>query len=839
MRTARAYIIFALCFIVWSLSGCSPDHTGSQVGAGRIIPVLTVDPEVVSVANPDITTTLADVPSADDFILTVQSADGMYSGTWNPFSTYFPVEAILPGTYSVEAYYGSPLVEGFDTPYYYGSASCALEDGAEENLPIDCHLANTLVVVRYADSAKEYFPECSMWLHSSGGCYISYPKNETRYAYLKPGKIYLGMALTMPDGRECEFIITQINDAKAGTWFPITVSVDKTDTDSPVVTVSFDEEVQADDISITLSPEFVNSPMPVIKCEGFVSDAPINIIEGQRPANPLIMTVPAASLSNLLLTTIAPSLIGQGWASEIDILSGKDISALTALGLKIVKGEYITIDFTEVIPHLRDTDGLPDSFTLQAITVDGKSSSPVSLNVDLKGAEVSLLSISSPVVGIDEASVKVFCDSDPKTTLGLSIMDGKEWIQIPVTSIEQVENEENTYRVDFKVPFGTAPLTLRLLYNGVTRVETELKRISPEFAIEVDAFALKAVVRIVPKDESLKETITRLAKIYAGNELTIQINRDEENGEIIVSGLKEKTTYRFKATVMSNPATGDFTPEVQVVTESVADIPNGNFEEIVNKYTKYNKMLSGGRYSQNIVEIFNLQNYTDFYFTVPEGWANVNAKTFNLRSKNINTWYVIPSVRTVEADESYAGTSYAVRIDNVAFDNDGAPIRDYLQEGQPYVKYSRNIPEIKYKAVGKIFLGSYKWDNSTMTEVYNEGISFTSRPAALNGVYRFVPAVPGSTQQGYVRVEVLGKDDKVLAVGEGYLKPALSYTAFTVPLDYEFFGEKALRVKVLVATSPDVGSIEHETQALVTVSDPKTSTSVRSSLWVDELAFSY
>ena len=189
MRTARAYIIFALCFIVWSLSGCSPDHTGSQVGAGRIIPVLTVDPEVASVANPDITTTLADVPSADDFILTVQSADGMYSGTWNPFSTYFPVEAILPGTYSVEAYYGSPLVEGFDTPYYYGSASCSLEDGAEENLPIDCHLANTLVVVRYADSAKEYFPECSMWLHSSGGCYISYPKNETRYASLKPGKI--------------------------------------------------------------------------------------------------------------------------------------------------------------------------------------------------------------------------------------------------------------------------------------------------------------------------------------------------------------------------------------------------------------------------------------------------------------------------------------------------------------------------------------------------------------------------------------------------------------------------------------------------------------------------
>ena len=67
----------------------------------------------------------------------------------------------------------------------------------------------------------------------------------------------------------------------------------------------------------------------------------------------------------------------------------------------------------------------------------------------------------------------------------------------------------------------------------------------------------------------------------------------------------------------------------------------------------------------------------------------------------------------------------------------------------------------------------------------------------------------------------------------------MGYTAFTVPLVYESFGTKAARVKVMVAASPEIGSVAHETEAIVTVSDPKTATSVGSSLWIDELAFSY
>ncbi|MDE6049204.1 MAG: DUF4493 domain-containing protein [Paramuribaculum sp.] len=824
------------------MAGCSTDHVGNQVGAGKIIPDVVVCPDVASVANPNQVTSLVDVPAGKDFTLKISSADGIYSGTWQTISSYFPVEAILPGSYNIEAYYGSPLIEGFDVPYYYGCASCNLADGGEEKVEIECRLANTLVVVDFDRSAKDYFPELVVRLHSYGGGYIDYPKSESRYAYLKPGKIYVGMVLRMPDGRECDFMVTEVDDAKAGMWFPIKVCADKTDTDSPVVTVSFDDKVNADDISVVLSPEFVNSPAPAISCDGFVAGVPVSMIEGQTPSQPLVMTVPAANVSHLILTTIAPSLIEKGWKADMDIMAATDLSSLTALGLKVQKGENITLDFTDLVPKLRDTDGLPDCFTLQAIAPNGKESAPTSLMVDLSGAEVRILSVSAPVVGIDEATFKVYCDTDPANTLSLTMSDGKSWIPLAISSITKVESEAHVYCIDFKVPSGTASIPVRLNYCGLTRVETELKRLSPEFDIEVDAFALKAIVRIKPKDESLLKTITSLARIYAGNELTAQISRDEEHGEIIVSGLKEKTSYRFKATVMSNPDALDFTSEVSVVTEAVSNIPNGAFEDIIERFTTFNKMLSGGRYSQNIVDIFNLQNYTDFKFTIPKFWANTNAKTFDTQAKKLNTWYVIPSVRIVEGEESYMGTSdsyFAVRLDNVAFDPAGEDIPDYLQEGEPYVRYSRNIPNIRYKAVGKLFLGSYKWNRETLTEEYNEGISFSSRPAALSGFYRFVPVLPGSSQQGYIRVELLGDGDKVISRGEGHLIPATGYTAFTVPLEYEYFGEKAKKLKVMIAASPEIGSIDHETEALVTVGDPKTSTSIGSSLWIDELKFSY
>ncbi|MDE6459957.1 MAG: DUF4493 domain-containing protein, partial [Paramuribaculum sp.] len=130
--------------------GCSAEHIGSQIGAGRIIPEVNVSSEVMSVANPAQVTVLENVPAADSLSLRITSADGEYSGSWQTLSSYFPAEAILPGSYIVEAYYGSPLVEGFDSPYYYGSAACVHADGKEEVVNIDCSLSKNLLIADFS-----------------------------------------------------------------------------------------------------------------------------------------------------------------------------------------------------------------------------------------------------------------------------------------------------------------------------------------------------------------------------------------------------------------------------------------------------------------------------------------------------------------------------------------------------------------------------------------------------------------------------------------------------------------------------------------------------------------
>lgn len=250
-------------------------------------------------------------------------------------------------------------------------------------------------------------------------------------------------------------------------------------------------------------------------------------------------------------------------------------------------------------------------------------------------------------------------------------------------------------------------------------------------------------------------------------------------------------------------------------------------------------MLSGGRYSQNTVEIYNLQNRTSFDLMTPEKWATVNDKTFCRSATNHNTWYLAPSTYTV--NDAYSG-AYAVRLDCVGYDIHGQKIPDYLQPGPPYTLYSCNIPAGFSHAAGRLFLGSYSFDPENLQERYVEGLAFSSRPVAVNGFYKFVATSANPRATALARVEVIGNlngADIVIAENELHLPVALSYTAFTIPLSYERFGMKATSIRLMFAPSDAIGDIESETQSIIVLPDPATSTSRGSSLWLDNLSLSY
>lgn len=838
MSQLKGFLLpLALAAIVMAGHSCSDSTSSTLVGAARILPKASVQTQIPSaIDNSSISLGESHENFDEASTLTISSADGHLSKSWTPFSSYFPAEAVLAGGYKVSVSYGTPLSEGFDAPYIFAEQNVELKEGEETEVELSCALSNVLSTIDFDSSIAECFGRCDVIMHSNGGSFITCPVGEKRRIYLRPGDIKISVDLQFKDSRECSFEMGAISDAKGGRWYPLSISVENGESDAPVIKLS-----GAANNKVVLTRQFVSTPSPEFTCSGFTSGVPLTVAEGMTPSFPVKVSINREGISHIFLSTVAPSLIARGWPAEANLLNPDDASALHNSGLTMASEDgKIVIDFTKVIPLLRDTDGRYDAFSLQAVTPAGKVSAPVILNMDISPVDVAIKEVTAPVIGIDTAELKIKCDEpDAQNNLSLQIREGESWKDLPITSITAGENH-GLFTLTFKVPPGTTPVDIRLLYCSSVRGETTLRRLSPQYALQVDAFAMKAAVRIMAEDEALVSTIARLADFYtADGKSLVNVSRDMENGLVWISGLNQRQTYSIKASVLDNPAQGDFSPLVTFTTESASPLPNGNFEDVDNKPTTYRDMPSGGRYSQNIAEIFNLQNYTSFSFMEPLKWANTNAKTFCMRAKRMNTWYVAPSVRIVDITQAYGGTSYATRIDNVGWDIDGPAIPDYLQEGQPYTKYSRNIPRVAHKAVGKIFLGEYSFNSQTGEEKYAEGMDFPSRPAALNGFYRYLPSPADPDDTGLVVVEVVGSDNETIAAATIALPPATGYTAFTVPLTYSAFGKKAASVKVMIAASATIGNIDYETSHTPAIADPVTATVTGSSLWVDELTFSY
>lgn len=360
----------------------------------------------------------------------------------------------------------------------------------------------------------------------------------------------------------------------------------------------------------------------------------------------------------------------------------------------------------------------------------------------------------------------------------------------------------------------------------------------PDYKIEIDAFALSAQLRVNVDDPTLVPLITEMLRIYVDGTLLASSDRDAANGTIFFGPLESNHRYTVTTTLLDNPSATDFTEPTVIRTERTLQIDNNDFEDH-ERNIDYKALPSGGRYSQSIADLYNCQNHTDIEVDIPRKWANINAKTFCRASSNPNTWFMSPSVISeLDNVEGY----FAVKLRSVAWDPHGEKIADYRQESGQFLPYNPNVPDIKYRAAGKIFLGKYTYDPTTNTETYTEGIAFTSRPVALNGNYRFSPSVADLYDAGTVIVEVIGMQDGnelVIARGMAQLKAALTYTAFSVPLTYNYFGVKAVRLKVMLASSRYVGSIDYESANIRTSPDPVTATSTGGTLWLQDITLSY
>lgn len=775
-------------------------------------------------------------PNPADFSLEIMSVgEESSSHVWDTFSSFRQGNRYLAGEYVFTASHGDPAGEGFDMPCFSAISQERIEEGSTTTVALTATLSNVPVTLVSTDAFNRRHPEWSASVHSSGGSYIAFDNSEDRTAFTRCEPLSVSVGL---DGGKAVFSLARGIAVKPGELMAFRLDSDESHN---VILSCNGRELRRIDVTESM----LLSPGPVVKIDGVGSDASVTLLERTRPEEPVSFVVDAAvGPAEVFFTIDSPALQAIGAPSEIDLVSPDDNSRrfFENIGMSIPEfgAEQTVFDITPLFSQIQYRTGISATsrLALTAIDATGRQSEPMTLTVHTIPFDVNVISATDAVIGINTVDIVVAAPSASIADEMSIVVRNPDGTLAPAEIIDAVALGNATYRVTVHIPEGNMPVTLLAYYGTELKAELPVARVSPSYSIACDAYATKVRLKIdCPENNKLVSVITRELRLSIGGDDVTVLSRDEDAGMITVIGLAPSKDYVIEATLQ--PGVDSALHKAAFSTEADTPLPNGDFED-TKKAIDQRDISSGGRYSQTFAEIFNCQNKATYRYDAPTGWANTNLKTFNTASRNRNTWYMQPSVFAIE--DRMSG-DYAVELVSVAFDPDGAPIADYLQESVPYTRYSRNVPEIEWRAAGKIFLGSYTFSPfPEPKETYAEGIDFCSRPSSLNGFYIYEPTAADPSDRGIISIEVIGRDgdrEVTIAGRTLQLEPSTGYTAFTIPLTYSRFGVKATRIKVMASSSRGIGEMHAETVNIVTLPDPVSSTSTGSRLKLDNLTFAY
>lgn len=849
------------------LVSCANEENQVDSGYGSINVKVSADYQVVPVTRSTTEITETTNPDVSEFALKLVSADGSFSRAWDSLADFDPAEKIPVGTYTMSAYYGNLEEEGFDKPYYLGQSDVAVRYRENTPVEINCTLANVKVTVEYSDAFKKYFADYATTIHAAEGDYIKFEKEETRAAYVKPGKITIQTYLKKQNGIESTFEPAAIENAQPRQHYRIKLDIADNAAGEAQLSISFDETTETQPIAIDISDEVMVAPAPSFLPAGFVPGTPLEVKENSYPDNRQvnISLTAKAGIAACTLTTSSACLESEGWPREIDLvnLSSENRALLSRLGLKLkgfteMGSKMGFIDFAEVFAHLHTTDGSDQhTFTLSAKDMYGKvSESPIALSVKSIPITFALQTPEPVFVGSKSVTIPVEFDGAYIDQVKFSYLNA-EGAKVNSNSTV-VSSEGNLYQIKISIEATDQPVVVEGSYaNGAKTSTISIPVKTPAFTItaeEYDIWARRATVKLTAEDSQYQAAVDRYAVLFAnstGQWETVASTLSQ--GRRVITGLNPDTRYQLRGSCNSGQDNVNYSGDLTLRTESAAAVPNGDFEEIAQTIS-VTDMNQGGKYS---VWPVNYQNTCSFTIQEPTGWASVNAKTCNLSAANQNSWFVIPSTYnttlTWDAYRSFGMStvtpdlyrdltaqsgSNAMVVRNVAWDENGTtPGTSGGAFNTTY--YNTNVPNIANRSAGKLFLGSYSYSGGS--ETYTEGVSFASRPSALKGWYKYANDGNDPTETGVVTVTLLN-GQKVIATGTARLSAAADYTEFSVPVTYSVTNQKATTLRIMITSSNHASYNQSEESAAIktSVSNGQYESASRgATLTIDNLTFTY
>lgn len=865
-RNTAIKCLMASMTFVGVLTSCHDDMGTSADGVGGIAPAVDLNTAVTSSQKASRSTTV----TANDLALTIKKTDGSYSHTWASVADYDPTTTFAVGEYTVEATYGSIEDEGFDRPAYAGSTTVNVIEGQTTPVSLTATLINSMVSISYTDEFKEYMSSWDAELHSTGGSYIYYGPEETNPVYLRPGEVTLDLELTKANGVSATLRVAKFT-AKPRYHYHITVGL-QNGIGGAQVQITFDENLEKEDVTIDISDEILNAPAPVINGDGITNGGNVNYLEYSTPAKAAVNIVARGGIASVTMTSKSRSLVAQGWKTEVDLstMAENIQSRLGRLGLVTrgvvnPEGNFGVVDFTNVVKSLRLADGTePSEFDIVVVDKYGKVSEHFTFTMTLTELMLALSNPSEIALAATELEVDLtYNGANPSGDVKFQVQNDRGiWENVTVRSIG--EPVDGVYRVALTVPATTRAINLRAVTGSkVSETLTINRNGVSAFGLEVPENDIwTRTAKLVLTSESADASIlAHNATVYLstdGSTYTATNIAGTNGATLSLTGLNPGTAYFVKVSVTDLESEA-CTP-VRFATEAMTGVPNGDFETLTSKYST-EKALQGGQWS--IARGTNYDNYAAYNVSEANGWATTNSKTMS--GSNQNTWFAIPSVfntsltyvSTVppqlvigtgggsETPASYAGfTAHsgtnAMVVRNVAWDPAGeTPSVWYKAFVGSNEYYNHTVPNIDHHSVGKMYLGSYSYNNGT--ETYTEGVAFASRPKTLRGYYTYTPDAGDTADNGVVTVELLN-GATVIAQGSTNLSAASSYTAFSVPLTYIANAPKATSLRIMVASSKHASlSMAEETRnvKVTTYNSRYESYQHGATLVVDNFTFDY
>lgn len=828
---------FILLLEILLLCGCVNDDKRSGAYGGMSLH-LSANSSVT-----DVTTRSSEeeLPSIQDFSISVLQGDKVQA-SWDKLSDYDEDTTFPVGSYTLKAFYGDVENEGFEAPYYEGITDFDIRGGETAPVETTCKLANTKISIEYTDDFKQYFKTYSSTVQAERGSEVSFSSEETRAAYIKPGRISIKLTFTKVNGglSPTTTEVAVIEEALAQHHYHLKMDVDA---GKAMLSIVFDRVTEVRPITLDISDQALNIKPPYFTLTGFEKT---NNDGNQWDGNPIESDQLSALLTSLggftkcILKTTSPNL--QDWPEEgfnLATLTPEKQELLEKSGIKLIgfganQDQMGIINFTGLVPNLNITDENDTHlFYLSATSTYGKQSEDYVLNITTP-KNFMLLPTDPVKMKSKEITIPVKLKEGNPQNIKLYYRYYGVMTLINNTVITPMEGKEGYYNIKASgIDMGVVAKDFQAEYNGIKSAIVSVAVIVPSYSVIMESFdvwSYTAEMTIVPEHAEDMSNVMSAIEAYTslnGSTWTkvdaSNLKIDAEEGKVIISGLTPGTTYYFRTTCDDGTT---FSIPVMQTTESIVQLPdftqgwNTYFSGTINKGGKYYHKAFWGdnRFDTTGLTVSNLDENAD--------WVTVNEKTVPTRG-NKNTWYMVPSSMLQNNGVLMRNVAWTMTSNDPPSGSGGFGA-DKLTDLTP--------PTHGHRSAGKLFLGSYSYNHSNNTEVYNEGVAFTSRPIRLKGSYTYVA---NNDQGGIVTVIVENREGGQtlkLAEGSEVLTSTSSQKDFTVNLTYNtMFEKKATHLRVMFASSSNASTSQSTEDGKIKTTDNKSAAvSTGSELYIDK-----